>query len=60
MKEIDHSYTSKIVCPHCGHQYDHWDLEIYGEETETIECGECEKEFDVFGHLSQSFSTKAT
>jgi len=61
MKEIDHEYTRDIVCPHCGHKHDHCDLEVYGEESsEGVECGECEKSFDIYGHLSQSFSTKAT
>jgi len=59
MTNIDHEHTKKIVCPYCGYNYDHWDLEIYGEgEVNGIDCVECEKVFNVYGHLSQSFSTK--
>jgi transposase-like protein len=38
------SYTSEMVCPHCGHELSKsWD---YGE-SERVQCPECDKEFVV-------------
>lgn len=52
MAEIDHEYTDKPVCPHCGHENgeDLWeygeDGALYKEDTPVeMECSSCEEEF---------------
>lgn len=52
-KHIDHSYTSEIVCPHCGYKFsDSWEV-----ESNEVECGECEKKFEVERHDERTYST---
>jgi len=42
-QKIDHKYTDEIVCPYCGSEHtDSWE---YKEDSDEIQCGECEKEF---------------
>jgi hypothetical protein len=53
--EIDHYYTSEIVCPHCG--YVHHDSWEWGEDGED-ECGECEERFSYRRIVTIEYSTE--
>jgi hypothetical protein len=54
MAEIDHEYTNEVVCPYCGYvENDSWECDDDGE----MECGSCEKPFDMTRHKSVSYST---
>lgn len=54
-KEIDHEYTSNIVCPYCGHEYqDSWETE---EDYGTQECGECDKKFSYSRNVTVEYTT---
>lgn len=53
--ELDHSYTSQIVCPYCGYEdRDSWELNDDSGETE---CGECEMTFNYRRNVSVTYST---
>ena len=55
MNEIVCRYTNEIVCPYCGYKFhDSWD---YGSQDECFEvdCGECEKTFDVYRDISVTY-----
>ncbi len=56
MTEIDHDYTSEIVCPYCGHTFsDSW--EMHGDDGET-ECDECNKVFMWRRDVSVTYVTE--
>lgn len=58
--EIDHEWTTEIVCPYCGHKdRDSWEWNDGHEGDGTSECGECEREFRVSRHVMIRYSTKA-
>lgn len=54
-QEIDHEFTSNIVCPYCGHTHsDSWeyfrDRENIVQDIDCAKCGKsfcCEMDFDV-------------
>ncbi len=42
-EDIDHEYTSEIVCPYCGHEVmDSWDM---GDSSDSEICSICGSEF---------------
>jgi uncharacterized Zn finger protein len=57
-KDIDHSYTEEIVCPHCGDEWqDSWEC---GDNDEFVECEECGKFFSYERDIDVTYSTKKT
>ena len=54
-REIEHQYTSEIVCPYCGHEHsDSWEL---NHDSGEFECYECEKEFHYERSITVDYST---
>lgn len=54
--EINHKYTSSIVCPYCGFEDgDSWELDSDGEDD--YQCGSCEKEFSYERDISITYTT---
>ena len=54
----EHDYLPRPKCPHCGYEMnDAHELRLSDGETETIDCGECDKPFRVTFHMSVSYST---
>ncbi len=56
-QDIDHAYTSKPVCPHCGHERDDT-CELQSEDPAEVECEACDKEYRVFCNIEISFCTE--
>jgi hypothetical protein len=55
-KEIDYEDTSEITCPYCGYVYcDSWD---YGESSDEIECGACEKMFSFESYTTVTYTSR--
>lgn len=55
MDEIDHQYTTEIVCPKCGYKLrDSWEFDDSG----THKCGECEASFSYDRIVSCTYVTK--
>lgn len=53
--EIDHEYTSEIVCPHCGYESgDSWEMD---DNDGSMDCGECEKDFNYTRIIAINYST---
>lgn len=53
IKDGETSYVDVVVCPHCGSHYGEDEM----NETEDVECYECEKKFRVEVEYSVSYST---
>lgn len=54
-KRLDTDHTHEPICPHCGHEVaDAWELP---DETESVKCEECEKEFSVFRFTEVTYCT---
>ena len=54
MEEIDHEFTSEIVCPHCGYEFsDSWESPNSGE----MICCECDSEFTFEREVEITYST---
>lgn len=55
--DIDHEYTSQIVCPYCGYQdRDSWEHD--DNDGEEIECLLCERSFTLEVHTVVTYTTK--
>ena len=54
MGEIEHKWTSRPVCPHCG--YAHQDGFEWADD-EDQECGVCERRFRAMRHVSVDWVT---
>jgi ATP-dependent Zn protease len=54
-KEIDHDYTDEIVCPYCGCEFS--DSYEFDDDSGTMECYECEKEFEYYRHIEVTYCT---
>ena len=51
--------TQNPVCPHCGKEMmDSWELDIGDDESEQIDCGECEKPYRVSCRVYVKYSTE--
>jgi hypothetical protein len=54
----EHSYKSEIKCPYCDHeQSDPYEYNLRDGDCESIQCGSCEKHFDVKCSISVKYST---
>ena len=52
---MEHNYESNITCPYCGWEdNDSWEFD---QEDGTVECGGCEKEFNVSRNVEVTYST---
>ena len=58
-KEIDHEYTSEIVCPYCGYEHsDSWEWEQDElEPSEDYECKDCGRTFIAERNVTVRYST---
>ena len=54
MPDINHAYTHRVVCPHCGHVFEcSWEWEDDGDVMTCDECGgrfTWEREVEVHYH----------
>lgn len=53
-EEIDHDFTSEVVCPHCGH--------IHGDscelpDSDDMYCANCGEEFHFTREIEVTYST---
>ena len=47
------SYTSEVICPHCGYQHrDSWEMSE-GEQ----ECPDCERKYEISKYVEVSYTT---
>ena len=54
-KEIDHEYTSEIVCPYCGQEEsDSWE---YQADAGQIYCHNCKNEFKYEREITIEYVT---
>lgn len=54
-KEIECKNTDEIVCPYCGFEFsDSWE---YDQDTEEIDCLECDKTFNMTRNVYIDYST---
>lgn len=52
-KETSDSYW--LICPYCGHKHSD-PYEFFGkDECTTVECGNCEREFDARQYISITY-----
>jgi len=57
-EEIDCSSTDEIVCPYCGHEHrDSWEMLDGHSDCGKVDCGECEREFEVSRYVSVSYTS---
>lgn len=55
-EEIDHEYTTELVCPYCGcKDLNSWEL---AESRDAHQCVECEKYFSYESHTERYFTSK--
>lgn len=53
---LDH--RERPICPHCGHHdRDAWEIDFSRNETKTVACNSCGKDYRVTQHLSVTYST---
>lgn len=61
MSELDTWHTDEPVCPYCGYvERDAWEID-FGPGIEgvcEIDCGSCDKTFEVSRNCSISYTTK--
>lgn len=54
----DHQETEEPVCPHCGQVVkDVWDLAMKNDHCDGYQCEECEHTFDIYRHVSVTYTT---
>lgn len=59
MKEIEYKWQHLITCPYCGWKdQDTWECGMGDGDCDAIECGRCEKEFEVTCYVTRDFSSK--
>lgn len=59
MAEIDHGFTTELVCPYCGaKELDSWEVESGEEDLGRIDCGRCERTFTATRNISITYSTE--
>ena len=57
MDEINHQYTSELVCPYCGHEHtDSWEL---ADTQDRYDCESCSKRFSYTSEITRTFTSKA-
>jgi transposase-like protein len=53
--KIEHAYTNRVICPHCGHEHDgSWE---WSEDGEPHTCHACNKQFMWERNVEVSYST---
>lgn len=53
------AHTADIRCPYCGHYFkESWEYGNAGEDDFEVECGECERKFDVSRRIDVFYSSK--
>jgi len=62
MDELDLSFNTEPICPHCGSEFnisenEAWHLYNEDGDVKYIECPDCEKSFFVQPNISYTFST---
>jgi DNA-directed RNA polymerase subunit RPC12/RpoP len=59
ISEWDYQYENDITCPYCGYKdRDSWEHHMRDGDTEEIECGQCEKTFDVSCDVSVTYTSE--
>ena len=54
-KEIEHEYTSNMVCPYCGFtDEDSWET---SKDDGVKDCGNCEERFNFVRNISIDYCT---
>lgn len=53
--ELNTYYTEEIVCPYCGHVHQN-SFELTKDE-DTMECENCNKEFEYVRNIEITYST---
>mgnify|MGYP001248578645 CR=1 FL=1 len=55
MNNIEHEYTSNIVCPYCGYEdKDSWER---SDDSDIISCNNCDKIFSYTRWVDVSYCT---
>jgi transcription elongation factor Elf1 len=58
ISEWDYQYENEITCPYCLHKdQDSWDYHMEDGDVIEIECGKCEKPFEVSMSVSISYTS---
>lgn len=58
-QEIDHEYTTEIVCPFCGSEFgDSCEVESVSEDLGLQQCGDCDKHFYATRNITIDYSTE--
>lgn len=58
MTEIEHNYTSKIVCPYCGYKFkDSWEIDSGNQDIGECDCHQCEKTFIAYRNVEVTYNT---
>lgn len=48
---------NNIICPNCGYKIEGWDYDLPDDDSETIECEECDKSFEARKNVSVTYTT---
>lgn len=54
--EIDHEYTTNVVCPWCGHEFS--DCFEWPDSDDGDDCTECGKRYSYYREVSISYVSK--
>jgi len=58
VKEFDTEWKRQITCPYCGYEFsDSWEYNDSNGNQIEVDCGECEKTFDMIVNVSVDYST---
>lgn len=56
--EIEHKYTSEIVCPYCGDELgDSWEFGSGRQDIGEVDCPNCEKTFIAYRNIEVTYNT---
>lgn len=58
MNDLKYKYNDSPICPYCDSECkDIWELEFGSCECITIECGHCEKDYEVCRNIIIKYCT---
>lgn len=59
-KQINHSWTEQIVCPHCGYEHeDSWDFYLNADDNSVrLFCYRCDKPFMSDREVEVTYTTR--